>query len=170
MENLNKKRKLSPKKIIIGILVLLFIILVIVWVINLFHKPKSKPAVNSTTGGNVVVDQSSKEEYVSILSDGTRQNKSTKIKEAKRLEVLEISNMNITTKDNLSTVIANVKNTSNETVGEFLVNLKFVDKEGKEIISIDAYVNRLGAGEEGQITTQATADFANSYDYEIIRK
>ena len=100
MENLNKKRKLSPKKIIIGILVLLFIILVIVWVINLFHKPKSKPAVNSTTGGNVVVDQSSKEEYVSILSDGTRQNKSTKIKETKRLEVLEISNMNITTKDN----------------------------------------------------------------------
>ena len=43
------------------------------------------------------------------------------------------------------------------------------DKEGNEITRIGGYIDRVNAGEIAQLNASATSDFANAYDFEIVK-
>ncbi len=169
MENMNKKRKLSIKKISIGIVILIIIIGVIVFAVNAFSSKNKNNGTNNTSEN--VLEDISNTEFVTVLSDGTKQNKSEKLKEVKTsVEGLEISNMMITQKDNLSTVVANVKNVSEKTINGQEVEIRILDKNENLIISFEGYINKINPNEEMVFSTQVTADFTNAYDYRIFKK
>ena len=111
-----------------------------------------------------------KEEFVNVLEDGTRLNTSSKLHETKKFEGMEITNFQLTEKGDVTLLLGTITNKSQTKQGGFPVNVKVVDKQQKEIVTVGAFMPPLEPGESAQLSTNATADFANAYDFSISRK
>lgn len=154
-----KKMDKSEKRMI-AILVAITIIVIIVAIIwN--NNTKNKKVEENTT---------SKEEFVNVLEDGTRVNNSNKLHEKKIYDGLEITDFQLTEKNNVSLLLGKVTNTSTTTKGGYPVYVKIIDKQGNEIITIEAFLGELEPGKSTQFNTSATFDFANAYDFIITKK
>lgn len=128
---------------------------------------------NNKKGANKVAEGAGSqpsEEYVSVLDDGTRLNTSDKLHETKTVDGMEITNFQLTEKDNVTLLLGTVTNTSDTVKGGYPVDVKIVDKEGNEIITIVAFIGSLEPGESTQFNTSATFDYANAYDFSITKK
>lgn len=145
--------------IFVSIIVVLIIILLIVKGTN-------------NKGGNIIEEQkvSKNEEYVEVISDGTKINKSSKLAETKTIDGLEVSNIRLTEKNNTSKILATVKNTSNEVKGGYAVKITLLDKTGAKIKEIEAYIDKVQPEKTVTLNTAATVDFANAYDFTISKK
>ena len=111
-----------------------------------------------------------KEEFVNVLEDGTRLNTSNKLHETKKFEGLEITNFQLTEKGEVTLLLGTITNTSSTSQGGFPVDIKVVDKEGNQIAKVGLFLPPVEPGESTQLSTNATADFANAYDFSISRK
>lgn len=148
------------EKMLIAILCVITIIVVVVAIV-IKNKNANKQEENNST--------QPKEEFVDILDDGTRKNTSNKLHETKTFDGMEITDLQVTEKDNVTLLLGTVKNTSTTTKGGYPVNIKIVDKEGNEIITIAAFLGTLEPGESTQLNTSATFDYANAYDFSITK-
>ena len=108
-------------------------------------------------------------EFTNVLEDGTRINTSTKLHETKKFEGIEISNFQLTEKDNMTVLLGTMTNISNVTKGGYAININVVDKAGREIATVPAYIKELLPGESTQLNTRASKDFANAYDFTITK-
>lgn len=154
-----------------NIIILLIVIVIIISAILLITKVKKESTENVESEKNEVANVNTvKEEFVEVLEDGTRLNTSSKLKEVKKFEGLEISNLQITEKDNVTLLLGTITNVSQTKQERHPVNIKIIDKYGNEIITISAIIGELEAGESTQLSTNATFDFANAYDFIISRK
>ena len=52
----------------------------------------------------------------------------------------------------------------------FPVEIIILDKEGNEITRIGGYIDKVKAGEKVELNASATSDFANAYDFDIVKK
>ena len=111
-----------------------------------------------------------KEEFVNVLEDGTQLNTSSKLHETKKFEGMEISNFQLTEKGDVTLLLGTITNTSGAKQGGYPVDIKVVDKQQQEIATVAAYMPPLEAGQSAQLSTNATADFSNAYDFTINRK
>ncbi len=111
-----------------------------------------------------------KEEFVNVLEDGTQLNTSSKLHETKKFEGMEISNFQLTEKENVTLLLGTITNTTETKQGGYPVDIKVVDKQQQEIATVGAYMPPLEAGQSAQLSANATADFANAYDFTISRK
>ena len=111
-----------------------------------------------------------KEEFVDVLEDGTRLNTSNKLHETKKFEGMEITNFQLTEKGNVTLLLGTITNKTETKQGGFPVDVKIVDKQGNELITVAAYMPPLEAGESSQLSTNATFDYANAYDFSISRR
>ena len=149
--------------IIIAIAIILIIVLLVVKNSNKEEEPQQPlPQQQENVTTNEV-----EEEYVNVQGDGTKVNISDKLAETKTIDGLEISNIQLTEKDNVSLILADVKNPTNETKGNFAVKLTILDDAGNELASVSAYIGEIPAGETQQLNTSTTADFANAYDFTV---
>ena len=145
-------------------IVILVAIIIIVFIVAIIVKNMSK---NKAVEEN---NTQSEEEFVNILEDGTRLNTSDKLHETKIIDGMEITNFQLTEKDNVTLLLGTVTNTSDTTKGDYPVDVKIIDKEGNEIITIAAYIGSLEPGESTQFNTSATFDYANAYDFSVTKK
>ena len=83
---------------------------------------------------------------------------------------MEITDFQLTEKDNVTLLLGTITNTSNEKKGGYPVNIKVVDKQGNEIITVAAFFGELEPGQSTQLSTSATFDYANAYDFSITKK
>ena len=83
---------------------------------------------------------------------------------------MEITNFQLTEKDNVTLLLGTVTNTSSTTKGGYPVNVTVVDKQGNEIITVAAFLGPLEPGQSTQFSTSATFDYANAYDFSITKK
>ena len=111
-----------------------------------------------------------KEEFVEVLEDGTRLNTSDKLHEKKTFEGMEITNFQLTENGNVTLLLGTITNTTGTKQGDYPVNIKVVDKNQKEIITVAAYMPPLEPGESTQLSTNATFDYENAYDFSISRR
>ena len=155
------------EKILIGVLVLITVIVIIVALVN-----RNKGEENNTNNMNTTVDQSNEneEEFVNTLADGTKLNTSEELHKTKTFDGMEISDFQLTENGNVTLLLGTITNTSNVEKGGYPVDIKVLDKEGKEIITIGAYISKLQPGQSTQLNTSATFDYANAYDFEITKK
>ena len=152
------------EKWMIAILAIITVVVIIVAVvIKNNKKDENKVAEGNTT-------QQPKEEFVSVLDDGTRLNTSDKLHETKTVDGLEITNFQLTEKDNVTLLLGTVTNTSDTKKGGYPVDVKIVDRQGNEIITIVAFIGSLEPGQSTQFNTSATFDYANAYDFSIPQK
>jgi len=117
-----------------------------------------------------VEENTVKEEFVDVLEDGTRLNTSSKLHETKKFEGMEIRDFQLTENNNVSLLLGTITNTSNKVEGGYPVKIKIIDKEGNEIITVEAYIGELEPGQSTELNTSATFDYANAYDFSISKK
>ena len=147
------------------ILILIIVAAIVIVAMVVSKGRKEKQIAENQNGGNE--QQVSNEEYVQTLDDGTRLNTSTKFQETKKIEGLEISANQVTAKDNATELLGTIKNTSNTKKGNFLADIKVVDKDKKEIVKAQVLIPELEAGESTKLIISTNFDYANAYDFSI---
>ena len=151
--------------IIIAVLIIITIILGIVLIVRNTSKPK-EPTVPQS---NTQVSNQIGEEFVQDVN-GNKVNISTKLKEKKKLDNLEIGNIQLSNQNGQTVLIADVTNTGTTTSEILLIDVTLVDKNGTTIVTIPGIVSPIPAGGTSQLSLGASADYANAYDFRVTKK
>lgn len=151
------------------IIALIIVVLLIVIVVgSVAKKGNEKEPVQTPSIG--VTDENSNEEYVELKPDGTKVNISSELGKIKEVDGLEISNIRLTENGNVSQLLADVKNPTANTLGDFAIDITVLDKNGSELAVIGGYVDKVEAGESVKLNTSVTVDIANAYDFKVSKK
>ena len=146
---------MKKKIVIIGAIAIIIVVIAIATAIFINKK--------DTTEDEPVESSPIKE-----LEDGTKLNTRTTLNEAKSVNGLLISNIQLTEKDGMTTLLANVTNKT-ETRTEFKrLKIIFLDENGNEISSATAFLNPLESGESTQLNASATSNYINAYDFKVV--
>lgn len=148
------------------LILILIAILVVVLIIGLFIKKNRNEENGVQSQQNTATD----EKFVQVLEDGTKLNKSSKLNEIKNVEGIEISNIQFTYKDGQTVLLADVTNNSGKAIDMTLLNIKLLDEQENEIITIGGIISPMQVGETTQLNAGMTMDYANAYDVEITFK
>lgn len=110
------------------------------------------------------------EKYVDVLQDGTKLNKSNKLKETKKVDGLEIGNIQLTYQSGRAVILGDVKNTTNKDVGLTVIELTLYDDKNNVIDKIEGFISPVKAGETVQLNMGVSKDYANAYDFKVEKK
>lgn len=157
----------KKEKQVIGVLIGIAVIAIIVVLIASGKNKEDKNIVNNETVENNTVEE---EKYVEVLENGTKLNTSEKLKETKEIDGMEISNMQLTEEGNITKLLGTITNKSNTTKGNYEINIKLIDENGKALTTLVGYIGELEPGESTQLSTSTTFDYANTYDVEITKR
>lgn len=152
--------KSKSNKMLLILILIIVTIAVIAMLCFMAKKGKEKQEENA----NQVV-----EEFVQVQEDGTKVNISNKLKEEKELDGLKIGNIQLTEKDGQLTLLANVTNTTSQDVDAFLIDIILYDKNGNEIDTILGLISPVKAGQAVQLKAGITEDYANAYDFKVVK-
>lgn len=155
--------KENEKKAIFGLVIIVAIILLVIIFSKVGKKEENKPQNNTNQTGT----SQTSEEFSKVQEDGTRLNTSSKLAETKKIDNLEITNIKLTENGDVSQIIADVKNTSRETKGGYEVKLIFLDKDGKTIKEVPAYLEKAEGGQTVQLNASSSSKLSNAYDFKI---
>ena len=151
-------------------ILILLVILIIAIVIFVVSKNLNKESKTKENGSTTQQENTEPEEFVQVLEDGTKLNTSTELKKEKQVGNYKFENMQLTTQDNQTVLLADVTNTGSSKTDIQLVDVTLLDKDGNEIITIGGIISQLEPGEKTQFNTSMTLDYANTYDFKITLK
>lgn len=161
----------KKEKMVILVLLIITIALIAVGVVTRNNKNTqtannnpNKSNSSQNAGGEI---QNLDEENVVTLDDGTRLNTSKELKKEKTIDGMKITEIQLTEKANMTVLLANLTNTSNETKGGYVADITLLDKEGNELTTLHPYIDELAAGESTQLNASTSLDFANAYNFRI---
>ncbi len=155
------------KKIITTLVV---IVVVIVGVILILEKLSNNQENKGNQYENEQEENELVEKYVEELDDGRKINISNKLKETKKLEGLEISNIQLTYENNQSIILANIENKSKEDVEMMLIEVILYDDEENEIDRLNGLISNLKKGKTTQLNIGTQNDCVNAYDFSVKKK
>jgi hypothetical protein len=151
----------TQEKRMIAIIVIIGVIIVGILLI----KKNSKTKTTTPEQANAVT-----EEFVDVLEDGTRLNTSNKLSQPKTVNGLDVTDFQLKEKGNVTELLGTITNNTDQTVQEFIANIKIIDKNGNELTTLGLLVSELKPGESAQLNTSAPFDYANAYDFEITKR
>ena len=161
-----KKRSKSKKiRIVISV-----IIIIIVFIIC--FKILSKKDIDNTENNEkeFVLYDSSIADYVKKSEDGTKINISPKINQDTKLNELDIKNIQLTCKNGITTLLADVSNNTNKDSEMKNINIKFLDENNKEIRTVSGYIPALKIGETTKLNVSMSSNLITAYDIEFSEK
>ena len=153
MANKHAKRRKELKVIVAFIVV--FIIVLIAIIINV-NKKDAQPTSTED------------ESYVQEMDDGISINKSTKLNEAKFVN--GISNIQLTEKDGMTTLLADVTNKTEQKTELKKLKIVLLDESGNEIATMTAFINAINAGETTQLNASTTSNYIKAYDFKVVEE
>lgn len=153
----NRKRGIPIAPIII---ILAIIIVVIIVVLKLRGTNNDKE--EGARGANE--ENTSTVEYVEEI-DGVKINKSTKLNEAKDVNGLRITNIQLTSESGMTNLLADVTNNTGTKTEVKTVEITLLDEEGKELTTVTGILDELEAGETTQLNIAMTSNYINAYDF-----
>lgn len=106
--------------------------------------------------------------YVETLENGNLENVSEKLKEIKEIDDLKISNIQIMSRNQMTVMNINLKNTSNQERGDKNVTFVMKDEKGNEIGKIDLYIKKIEAGQSIGVEINTDFSLINTYDFSIL--
>ena len=151
-------------------ILILLIILIIAIVIFVVSKNTNKKINTNENTSTTQQENTEPEEFVQVLEDGTKLNTSTELNKEKQVGNYKFENMQLTTQDNQTVLLADVTNTGSNKTDIQLVDVTLLDKDGNEIITVGGIISQLDPGEKTQFNTSMTLDYANTYDFKITLK
>ena len=155
--------------IVIGVIIVAVVIIAILAVIRNNKQNNEQNIVNTNLSANTA-QNGTNEEFVQTLSDGSKLNTSTALSATKSVDGLEVSNIQLKAENGITTLLADVKNTTNSDISEKMITITFVDKDGNKITDLSGIVQPLKAGESTQLNTSVTSDISNAYDFKVSAK
>ena len=158
---------MKAKELLIILIIILFFLIVITIAVNSRDDRKVEEIPQTPEIG--VTEENEVEEFVEVQEDGSKVNTSEELKKTKTIDGLEISNIRLVENNNVSQIVADITNPTNETRGDFPVDIIVRDKEGNKITTIGGYVDKVNPGKTAQLNASATSDFANAYNFEIVK-
>ena len=162
------------KNLFLKIVLIAIIVGIIVFIImNIVKSKNSKEGVGQNnqkqnSESQQVEENAVKEEFVQQTDDGTKVNVGSKITEDKEVNGLKFTNVQLTEKDNQSTLLADVENATEKNLTDYTnLDITFLTKDGQEIVTIKGILTPLKSGEKTQLNAGLTQDVANAYDIKI---
>lgn len=149
----------NEKKWILILVGLLIVAVVILMVVN-NNKKKDVGQVENKVEVN-------EEKYTTKLEDGTKINTSKEFNNSKRYKSLEIGNIQYTERDNMSVLLADVRNTGNTEHKAEIVKLTILGENGEVITEIKPVIGDVKPGETIKLNASITADVTNAKDFKI---
>ncbi len=110
------------------------------------------------------------EKNTNVLEDGTKLNKSDKLKQTKKLNGMEISQIQLTYKDGQSILIATVTNTTNKDIDLTPIKVTLYDDQNNILEQMNGLISPVKAGESVQLNMGIGIDHSNAYDLTIEQK
>ena len=151
-----KKNKLKLNKFRVIVFAIVAVIVIIVSIVAI-----AKFVQNINTNPET--------KYVKILEDGTKVNTSKKLAQTKNIDGIEIKDITLKEKNNVTELEATAVNTTDSLKEELKVNIEFLNDKNEVVAKIFGYISKLQPGESTKIRTQTTLDFANSYNISITK-
>ncbi len=148
------------------ILILVIITIIAIIALVMMNNGKKEKQVASTDAPEQEVP---KEEFVDVLEDGTKLNKSEQLQKAKKLEGLDITDFQLTENNNQTVLLGTITNNTNTKQGGYVADITILDKQGKKMITVQNYIGPLEPGQSTQLNTSLNLDYANAYDFTIAK-
>ena len=162
-KNRSKFRKIRIATCIIIIIIVLFIVCL---------KTILKKDIDNTENSEneFVLYNSSIADYVKTSEDGTKINISPKINQDMKLNELDIKNIQLTCKNGITTLLADVLNNTNKDSEMKNINIKFLDENNKEIRTVNGYIPSLKIGETTKLNVSMSSNLIIAYDINFSEK
>ena len=151
----------QKKIVIIGLLIGVVLIAGIIIAVN------SGRNTNEDKDKKLQNESINEEKYTQIFEDGTKINRSNKLKETKKIEGLEITESQLTYRNGTSKFIAKVTNTKKEDIGITPIEITLYDNQNKELEKIEGIISPIKAGQSIELNVGISKDYADAYDYSI---
>lgn len=158
-----KKQKKRGKEISETILVILILLILFAMIIIVM---KVASRVSRDGSGDI----NKREEFVQVLDDGTKLNTSTRLRKTKIVDGLKFENIQLTTKQGQSVLLADVENDTGKDIDVMLLDIILLDKNGNELTTIGGIIGELKDGEKQLLDSSVASDYANAYDFKVIIK
>ena len=158
-----QKRKVR-KIIIIGVIIIIACIVSA----NIFFK-KETNNININENKLEVYD-SSIADYVKQSEDGTKINISPKINQDMKLNELDIKNIQLTCKNGITTLLADIFNNTNKDSEIKHINIKLLNEENKEMRTVRGYIPALKIGETTKLNVSMSSNLITAYNIEFSKK
>lgn len=113
---------------------------------------------------NEVVNE---EKYTEQLEDGTKLNISEEFNTSKTFGNLQIDNVQYTSKNEMSVLLADVRNNGTTTHEKEIVKITILGDNEEVITEIKPVIGRIEPGQTIKLNASITADVANAKDYKI---
>ena len=152
------------KIIIIGVIIIIACIVSA----NIFLK-KGTNNINIDENKLEIYD-SSIADYVKKIDDGTKINVSPKLNQDTKINGLDIKNIQLTCKNGITTLLADVLNNTNKDSEIKNINIKFLDENNKEIRTVRGYIPALKIGETTKLNVSMSSNLITAYDIEFSKK
>ena len=116
------------------------------------------------------VYDSSIADYVKKIDDGTKINVSPKLNQDTKINGLDIKNIQLTCKNGITTLLADVLNNTNKDSEIKNINIKFLDENNKEIRTVNGYIPALKIGETTKLNVSMSSNLIMAYDIKFSEK
>ncbi len=144
------------------LLVAVVIIAIVFFAVIIGGNKANKEEQNTTT--NEITNE---EKYTEQLEDGTKLNTSEEFNNSKTYGNLEISNVQYTSKNGMSVLLADVKNNGTTTHENEIVKITILGDNEEVITEIKPVIGKIEPGQTIKLNASITADVANARDYKI---
>ena len=162
-----KKNRSKFRKIRIAIFGII-IIIVFIGLLKIIFKKDTKNTENSKN--EFTLYDSTIADYVKQSENGTKINISPKINQDMKLNELDIKNIQLTCKNGITTLLADIFNNTNKDSEIQHINIKLLDKENKEIRTVRGYIPALKIGETTKLNVSMSSNLITAYDIEFSKK
>lgn len=162
-----KKNRSKFRKIRIAIFGII-IIIVFIGLLKIIFKKDTKNTENSKN--EFTLYDSSIADYVKQSDNGTKINISPKINQDMKLSGLDIKNIQLTCKNGITTLLADVLNNTNKDLAMKNINIKLLDENNKEIRTVNGYIPALKIGETTKLNVSMSSNLIMAYDIQFSEK
>ena len=150
----------KEKKVVFTLIGIMVVILLIVMIVKGVNKP------DESQGNTTQIAEENEEKYVTELSNGTKLNNSEELNGSHTYKGVEISNIQFTSQNGNSVLLADVTNTGSTSFAEERATIVLIDENNEER-RIGLIIPSLAVGETKQINSIVTADVVNVKDFRI---
>lgn len=159
MPKSKKKEKTKNISLFPTIIIIVFVIIIAVCIVKIVgNKEKTTEQKNG---------KNNTESYVEEIQTGVKINKSTKLNEAKQVDGLKVSNIQLTTSNGMTTLLADVTNNTESATTLKVVEISLLDQKGEVLNTATGIIDAVEPGGKTQLNVTLTSDFVNAYDFTI---
>ncbi len=156
----------SEKKVIFTLVGILVAVLLIILIVKGFGNNSKNPS-NSASNNEEV---SNSEKYVTDLANDVKINNSKDLNSVKKYNNIEFSNIQFTSQNGSSVLLADIKNVGTTKHEKEIVTITILGDNNTVITTFDTVLTEIQPGETKKLNSIVTADIVNAKDFTVKAK